>query len=210
MNTDRTNTHSDAFDPNTVGEMHSGQVRMAYRLAAQYRGELLHLHSRGRGNGWLSWDGAWWTRDDPGAPKRAVLEVLRRALADSPDDKKLHSDVNKCESRAGVAGVLALAAELETFAITGAELAAIRAELGSAALAACAQRVLDAYPAHREQALHRETLNAINTGTDPVEVFDVMLRTAQKACLRSDEPQLIIDTAINEATADWTPWTQPT
>jgi len=38
MNTDRTNTHSDAFDPNTVGEMHSGQVRMAYRLAAQYRG----------------------------------------------------------------------------------------------------------------------------------------------------------------------------
>jgi len=202
MNRDRTNTDSGAFDPTTVGEMHSGQVRMAYRLAAQYRGELLYVYGDGTGNGWLSWDGAWWTNDDPGAPTRAVLDVLRRGLAEIPRDMKVRSDVAACESAAGVAGVLDLAVALETFAITGAELAAIRAKLGSAALAACAQRVLDAQPAHRDQALHYETRNAINTGTDPKQVLDVMLRTAQKACLRSDDPQLIIESAINQATAD--------
>jgi len=203
MNTDRTNTHSDAFDPNTVGEMHSGQVRMAYRLAAQYRGELLYLHTRGRGSGWLSWDGTWWTRDDPGAPTRAVLEVLRRALADSPDDKKLHSDVNKCESAAGVARVLALAAALETFAITATELAIAGSELAHAALAACAQRVLDAYPAHRDQALKRETLSAIIAGVDPEQVEAAMLRTAQMTGPLTHESRLIITSAKYEAQEDW-------
>lgn len=141
MNADRTNTDSSAFDPTTVGEMHSGQVRMAYRLAAQYRGELLYSYRGGTGNGWLSWDGSWWTNDDPGAPTRAVLDVLRRSLAVFPGDMKLRSDVAACESAAGVAGVLDLAAALETFASTGAELDAIRAKITApAALAACVQR----------------------------------------------------------------------
>jgi len=206
MNADRTNTDSSAFDPTTVGEMHSGQVRMAYRLAAQYRGELLYSYRGGTGNGWLSWDGSWWTNDDPGAPTRAVLDVLRRSLAVFPGDMKLRSDVAACESAAGVAGVLDLAAALETFASTGAELDAIRAKITApAALAACVQRVLDAHPADREQALHYETLNAINTGSDPVEVFDVMFRTAREECLRVNEPRLIIDAAIKEATADRAP-----
>jgi len=202
MNRDRANTDGSAFDPTTVGEMHSGQVRMAYRLAAQYRGELLYSYRRGQPNGWLSWDGSWWTDDNPGAPTRAVLDVLRRGLAEVPRDMKLRSDVAACESAAGVAGVLDLAAALETFAITGAELDVIRTKImAPAALAACVQRVLDTEHADREQALHYETINAINTGSDPVEVFDVMFRTAREECLRVTEPRLIIDTAIDQATA---------
>lgn len=205
MNRDRTD--GSAFDPTTVGEMHSGQVRMAYRLAAQYRGELLYSYRDGTGNGWLSWDGSWWTNDDSGAPTRAVLDVLRRSLDGSRNGDRLRSDVAACESAAGVAGVLDLAAALETFAITGAELDAIRAKImAPAALAACVQRVLDAHPVDREQALHYETLNAINTGSDPVEVFDVMFRIAREECLRVNEPRLIIDAAIKEATADVEPW----
>ncbi len=35
------------------GEQHSGQVRMAYRLARAYVDRLLHVH----GIGWHYWDG---------------------------------------------------------------------------------------------------------------------------------------------------------
>jgi len=101
-----------------VGEVHSGQARMAYRLAEHYAGELLHVH----GIGWLTWDGTRWAGDDPGAPKRAVLDVLRTALAQSLDDKRLRTDVGKCESAAGVAGVLDLAAALVEFAVTVSDL----------------------------------------------------------------------------------------
>jgi len=102
----------------TADQLHSGQARMAYRLAESHTDELLHVH----GIGWLSWAGTRWSADDPGAPKRAVLDVLRTALADSLDDKELRADVRKCESAAGVAGVLDLAAALVEFAVTVADL----------------------------------------------------------------------------------------
>jgi len=102
----------------TADELHSGQARMAYRLAKSHKDKLLHVH----GIGWLSWDGTRWSADDPGAPKRAVLDVLRNALAESLDDKELRADVRKCESAAGVAGVLDLAAALVEFAVTVADL----------------------------------------------------------------------------------------
>jgi len=105
-------------DSTAVDELHGGQARMAYRLAEAYAGELLHVH----GIGWLTWDNTRWSGDDPGEPKRAVLDVLRTALAESIDDKKLRTDVGKCESAAGVAGVLDLAAALEPFAATVADL----------------------------------------------------------------------------------------
>jgi len=98
----------------TADELHGGQARMAYRLAEAYAGALLYVHDIG----WRSWDGTRWSADDPGAPKRAVLDVLRTALAASLDDKELRADVRKCESAAGVAGVLDLAAALEEFAVT--------------------------------------------------------------------------------------------
>jgi len=108
----------DIYSGTKVDEVHSGQVRMAYRLAEHYADQLLYVY----GIGWLSWDGTRWSDGDPGAPKRAVVEILRAALAESLGDKQLQADVRKCESASGVAGVLDLAAALEPFATTVADL----------------------------------------------------------------------------------------
>lgn len=94
------------------GEQHRGQARMAYRLAEAYAGRLMYVH----GIGWHHFDGARWVEDDLGEAKRAVLEVLRASLAQSLDAKELREDVRRCESAAGVAGVLDLAAALVPFA----------------------------------------------------------------------------------------------
>jgi putative DNA primase/helicase len=102
------------MDITQIDRAHSGQVRMAYRLANAYSDALLHVH----GIGWHSWDGTRWAVDDCGAAQRAVLDVLRQALAESLGDKELRSDVRKCESASGVAGVLELASALEPFAVT--------------------------------------------------------------------------------------------
>ncbi len=93
---------------------HSGQVRIAYRLAQHYEDRILHVH----GLGWHVWDGSRWAPDDAGHTKRAVLAVLRKALAESLGDKELRRDVRKCESASGVAGVLNLAGALPAFAAT--------------------------------------------------------------------------------------------
>jgi putative DNA primase/helicase len=89
-------------------EEYSGQVRIAYRLAEQYRNRLLHVH----GIGWLYWDGKRWAFDDRGEAKRAVLDVFALALAESVTNQPLRKDVAKCESNNGIAGVLGIAAAL--------------------------------------------------------------------------------------------------
>ncbi|MCB2177571.1 MAG: hypothetical protein KQH57_17315 [Actinomycetales bacterium] len=94
--------------------VHHGQARMAYRLAASHGHRLMFVH----GIGWFVWDGRRWREDDRGEATRAVLAELRSALAESLDDRDLRADVRKCESAAGVAGVLELAAALEPFAAT--------------------------------------------------------------------------------------------
>jgi putative DNA primase/helicase len=116
---------TDKATASSADTLHSGQARMAYRLAATYADDLLYVH----GVGWLTWDGARWSDDDPGEPKRAVLETLRLAMIDSfaaglgeDKAKALRQDVHKCESASGVAGVLDLAAALEPFAVTVADL----------------------------------------------------------------------------------------
>ncbi|MEZ5150701.1 MAG: phage/plasmid primase, P4 family [Rhodococcus zopfii] len=91
---------------------------MAYRLARTYAHKLMFVH----GIGWYAYDGARWCEDTQGEAKRAVLGVLRSALAESLDDKELRADVRKCESSAGVNGVLDLASALEQFAFTVADL----------------------------------------------------------------------------------------
>lgn len=90
------------------GERHRGQARMAYRLAAAYRSKLMYV----RGIGWHVWDGKRWAEDEKDTAKNAVLEVLRSALSESLDNQDLRTDVRKCESSAGVAGVLDLASAL--------------------------------------------------------------------------------------------------
>jgi len=98
--------------------VHRGQARMAYRLAERYVDRLMYVH----GIGWHTWDGRRWIEDQQGAATRAVLDVLREALAESLHDRELRQDVRKCESAAGVGGVLDLAASLEPFALTIADL----------------------------------------------------------------------------------------
>lgn len=99
-------------------EVHRGQPRMAYRLARDYRGRLLHV----TGLGWHEWDGQRWARDESGAATRAVLDVLKRAWNEARDDKDLAADVRKCESHAGITGVLAIAGALTDFTSTGRDL----------------------------------------------------------------------------------------
>ncbi|MGN6413943.1 DNA primase family protein [Flexivirga sp.] len=97
------------------GENHSGQVRIAYRLAARFNGRLLHVH----GLGWHQWTGKRWELDEGSAhAKRAVLRVLRDALGNALGDKQLQADVKACESASGVDGVLRIAAALIEFATT--------------------------------------------------------------------------------------------
>ena len=97
---------------------HSGQVRMAYALAQSYGDRLLHVH----GIGWFYWDGTRWAFDDIGRAQRAVLVVLKEQLAASLGNKALRRDVQRCESAAGIAGVLAVAAALPQFAASVREL----------------------------------------------------------------------------------------
>ena len=119
---DQLDPHADQLDPGgqarRLAEIHNGQARMAYRLSAEYADRLLYVH----GIGWHAWDGRRWAEDRRGLAKRAVLDVLRKALAESLDDKQLRQDVRRCESAAGVNGVLDLAAALRPFAATVADL----------------------------------------------------------------------------------------
>jgi putative DNA primase/helicase len=99
-------------------EPHRGQARIAYRLAEMHRGSLMYVH----GIGWHSYDGTRWVEDHRGEAKRAVLHTLRSALAESLDAQDLRADVRKCESAAGINGVLDIASALEHFAFTVKEL----------------------------------------------------------------------------------------
>lgn len=110
----RSGEHGETVEPPGV----RGQVRVAYRLAREHPGRLLHVH----GLGWHAWDGARWVEDQRGAAMQAVLATLRTALADSLEDKDLRADVRKCESAAGVRGVLDIASALPAFACTVADL----------------------------------------------------------------------------------------
>ena len=96
------------------GEHHSGQVRIAHRLARSHADQLLHVH----GVGWHYWDGARWAIDDRGSARRAVLEVLAASLGESVGNQQLRKDVAKCESFTGINGVLGVASALVEFAAT--------------------------------------------------------------------------------------------
>lgn len=90
------------------GEKHRGQARIAYRLAALYAGKLKYV----RRIGWHVYDGKRWATDEKDAATNAVLEVLRDTLAESLGDQELRSDVRKCETANGIAGVLSIASAL--------------------------------------------------------------------------------------------------
>jgi len=99
------------------GEQHRGQLRIAYRLAGRHCDRLLHVANVG----WHVWDGHRWASDERGEAQNAVFDTLRAALLEGVDlggkaRDELHSDVRRCETAAGVDGVLKLASSLEPFA----------------------------------------------------------------------------------------------
>lgn len=109
---------ADPTPPDEVPEVHRGQLRMAYRLAAAFGTRLRFVHEVG----WHTWDGVRWCEDKRGEARRHVVEgVLRPALSeaiglDRDDRDQLIADVRKCETANGVDGVLRLAEALEPFA----------------------------------------------------------------------------------------------
>ena len=88
--------------------VHRGQARIAYRFAAAYRNRMIYV----RGIGWLVWDGARWTEDTLDRASEHVLEVVRSALNDQRVDEGLRSDARRCESSAGIRGVLKIASSI--------------------------------------------------------------------------------------------------
>lgn len=101
------------------GEQHRGQLRMAYRLAETHGHRLMFAH----GLGWHVWDGRRWAPDTRSAAEGAVHHVLRTALAESHDgDRTLREDVRKCETAAGIDGVLRIAATLPRFRVAAEDL----------------------------------------------------------------------------------------
>ncbi|MDQ2757172.1 MAG: phage/plasmid primase, P4 family [Actinomycetota bacterium] len=153
------------------GEQHSGQVRMAYRLAARFADELLHVH----GIGWHYFDGKRWAEDETGHARRAVLAVLRDALAESVADKQLRSDVSRCESDAGISGVLGIASALVEFTATVRDLDA------DPYLLNCANGTLDLRSRDLRDHDPRDRLTKVTTGAyDPAadtSVWDAFLAT---------------------------------
>lgn len=87
------------------------QLRMAHRLADDASGQHIYVV----GLGWLFWDGKRWAHDSDDAKIRktatavlgnAVLSVLGN---DSDAANALRSDVRKCESDSGLAGMIKIA-----------------------------------------------------------------------------------------------------
>lgn len=140
------------------GEQHSGQVRMAYRLARSHVDRLLFVH----GIGWHHYDGARWVEDDQGRAQRAVLDVLNTALTESLGDKQLRADVARCESDAGINGVLGIASALVEFAATVRDLDA------DPWLLNCANGTLDLRTRQLRAHDPRDRLSKVTTGAyDP-------------------------------------------
>jgi len=114
------NEHGDVVElTRQPHEQHRGQLRMAERLVRAHGDRLRHVH----GIGWHLWDGCRWARDLDGAATRAVVDVVRDAYADLPRldrdaQRDLLADIHKCESSAGVDGVLRLAGDLLPVAVS--------------------------------------------------------------------------------------------
>lgn len=117
---DRARDTAPTIDEPQPQDVHRGQPRFAYQLAAAYEGRLLHVH----GIGWHRWDGCRWVEDDQGDATRAVLDILRRAHVRAFDksDRDLGADVRRCESAAAITGILQIAAALEVLSATVADL----------------------------------------------------------------------------------------
>lgn len=105
------------------GEQHRGQLRLAERLAKRERWRLRYVH----GVGWHIWDGTRWKRDLNGTADRRAMATMKAAYSDlyglaDHAQKHLLQDIHKCESAAGLEGMLKLAGSLLPIAVSVDEL----------------------------------------------------------------------------------------
>ena len=99
-------------------QMFSGQLRIAYRVAARFAGRLMFVPQIG----WHCWDGQRWAPDQTRAAERAVDTVLGDAMRDGARDPEMRADVRKCGSSAGRAGVLTIAGSLHPLVVAASDL----------------------------------------------------------------------------------------
>lgn len=100
----------DAVDGVTHDPQHQGQLRMAKRMVARECDRFRYVY----GLGWHVWDGARWAPDRNGAAMRAAVDTLEAAYADlaglsKDEQKELLRDIHRCESAAGLEGMLKIA-----------------------------------------------------------------------------------------------------
>ena len=171
------------------GEQHSGQVRFAYRLARSHVDRLMHVH----GIGWHHYDGARWVEDTAGHARRAVLDVLREALADSMGDKQLRADVGRCESAAGIDGVLSVASALVEFAATVADLDA------DPYLLNCANGTLDLRTRHLRPHDPADRLSRVTVGAWVENAGGATWSTFLASILPDDDERDYLQRVIGQA-----------
>ena len=93
----------------------SGQLRMAYRLAAKYAGRLLYVADLKR---WHVWDGQRWAEDVIGRRREYVREGLHDAFDESMHDPELRQTVRACQSANAFDGILRLAESMQELVVT--------------------------------------------------------------------------------------------
>ncbi|MDO5535540.1 MAG: phage/plasmid primase, P4 family [Propionibacteriaceae bacterium] len=188
--TDASAYDEDGRPVSTGGESHSGQVRMAYRLANSHRDKLLHVH----GIGWHYWDGKRWAEDEAGVANRAVLEVLHDALIESMNgDKTLRSDVGRCESASGINGVLSIASSLVEFATTIADLDA------DPSLLNCANGTLDLRTRKLRRADPNDRMTRVTRGAYDPEADTTEWETFLAQVLPDAEERAYLRRVIGQA-----------
>jgi putative DNA primase/helicase len=104
-----------ADDP---AEAHHGHLRIAERVAREHAQRLRFVHKIG----WHVWDGHRWAVDGDGAAKRCATETLKTALWQAVElptyeRDELIKDVRRCETAAGLNGVLDIAESLRPLAV---------------------------------------------------------------------------------------------
>lgn len=106
-------------DPAKVKDIHTGQLRIAERFVRDYAWNLLYVH----GIGWHYWDATHWVEDKNGKARRRIIALLKRLRHESvnmPEKERdrLLSDVKRCESSGGLAGVLDIARHLRPMTVS--------------------------------------------------------------------------------------------
>lgn len=100
-------TTGNVVDISRADDVHRGQLRIAELFVRRYADELLHVH----GLGWHYWGGTHWVEDKNGKARRRVRDHLKELIAQArfmakEDGANLLKDVRRCESAAGITGVL--------------------------------------------------------------------------------------------------------